>query len=120
MTKHKIIPNEGEVLKQAKALRATGLGWKIVGRKVGVGEEWLQRRLVPGYSESKNEQVRIRLYESRSRKKKHPERPGIRPISDADLKRMRMNAPPDDRDLTGKICGDPPFHRSALAQRRDA
>lgn len=43
--------------------------------------------------------------------------PDIRPISDEDLKRLRENAPPDTRDLTGRIFGDPLPERSALAQK---
>ena len=37
-----------------------------------------------------------------------------RPMTDAELKAYRAKQPPDNRDLTARLFGDPPDYRSAL------
>lgn len=118
---YKVIPNQAEVLKVAKALKSKGLSWGKIAERldVGVSEEWFRRRLVPGYSEISNERVRSRFKPPRRTTLKGARHPEPRPISDEELKRLKERARPDDRDLTGKVFGDPPSWRSALARKME-
>ena len=117
----KTIQNQEAVLAEAKRLNDEGMSWrKIVKRlDLGVSEGWFMRRLVPGYSALRNAQTRARFQPCLDRSRGNSGGcTNPRPMSDEALKRYRAAIPPDARDLTGRVFGDPPPHRSALAQKQ--
>jgi len=50
------------LLEKARQRRVIGIGWHKIAAEFGVGENWLKRRLKPGYREHDNEKTRQRLY----------------------------------------------------------
>lgn len=114
----KTIPNQELVLEAARKLRDSGLSYEKIARKLqaGVSAEWFKFRLEPGYADRKREEWRNQSSSlNHTRMSKAFREP--RPITDDELRRRREAEPEDDRDFTARFMGDPPYHRSALAQR---
>lgn len=102
---------ENEILEEARHLLSFGLGFDRVGRTLGVGRDWLMRRLVIGYTEKCRQSVRSSAAFSLG--------PTHRVLPEARLTAAEVLAriPPDTRDLTGRLLGDPLPGRSALDKR---
>jgi acyl-CoA synthetase (AMP-forming)/AMP-acid ligase II len=96
-TRGRIISPEVEVriVDQAKELVGT-MSMANLARHFNVGEDWLRRRVVSGYSSQRSQKARARL---------------------GYVAPARCLPPPDTRDLTARFCGDPLPGRSALDQR---
>ncbi|BAQ18338.1 hypothetical protein [Methyloceanibacter caenitepidi] len=122
------VDKEAEIVERARALREADpetWTWRRLGAELGVGYEWLKLRIIPGYREQKN--ARRAVYRGRAASRLNEEirtpaathhKTEARPISDEELKRRRSVMVHDNRDLTQRLMGDPPFERSALAQRQ--
>ena len=103
---------EAKILARAKWLRGTTkLGIRPIAAQLGVGREWLKRRLEPEYAKALNER------KLRARSPFPRWGCGTDPTSNAELQRLKAQIPKDTRDVTGRICGDPVFERSALYQK---
>ena len=104
--------------KEAWAL-IKAIGWKPAGKKLGCDPKTLRYRLDPEYRLKTRTEARDKYREE------HNLRRTLVPRYDfADIDSRRRAAemlaaiPPDTRSFTAKLMGDPPFHRSALAQKR--
>jgi hypothetical protein len=98
---------------KAKAMRAAGTSLRLIADEFGVAQETVQRKIVPGYAEHRNEQVRARLTPTRSTANRHES--GAQ--TSADAERLMDEIPRDTRDLTARLCGDPLPGRRAIDQR---
>jgi transposase-like protein len=86
---------EVRIVDQAKELVGT-MSIANLARHFNVGEDWLRRRVVNGYTSQRSQKARALM----------------RYVAPA-----RCLPPPDKRDFTARFCGDPIFERSALYQR---
>lgn len=101
------------VLEKAKALRAEGLSWDAIGKKLDLYPSSLRERLCPEYKARKKEERRQRWERE---KHKIASTRYVRPKNEPPVPKIPRIQ--DTRDLTGVMCGDPLPERSALAQRR--
>lgn len=106
-----------DVLSRARKLRGLGRAWERLAADVGVSEHIIRSRLDPGYAEK----VRARVLFSR----KHVRTTDAH-IADTNLippeeaARAIASVPPDTRNRTARLCGDPLPGRSALDRRSDS
>ena len=100
--------HEKALLQRARELksREPKTGWGRLADSLGVGREWLKRRMIPGYAE------KMRGYWVEKYHFGLPDR-----ITKEELQQLKSTIPEDTRDVTGRICGDPVFERSALYQK---
>lgn len=96
-----------------KLIAEIGPRYTVVARQLGVSRNWLRRRLDPEWREAENARMRARTghYVSAARVP-------ARHITQAEAKAIIAAVPPDTRDLTGRIFGDPLSGRSALDKLR--
>lgn len=99
---------EADILETAKVLRSRKWSWDGIARNLRVSKTWLKNRMVPGFREQSK---RVREHHLRV------ERRSLTGRLDADADRLKAQIPPDTRDLTARIFGDPLPGRSALDQR---
>lgn len=99
---------EASLIAAGKELRALGRSWSSVEKQLGVGVEWLRRRLDPGYSDKSNHESSARLCDHRVNGRWERE-------LETGLRNIVILA--DTRNYTQRFCGDPIFERSALFQK---
>jgi hypothetical protein len=117
---------------EAQKLRDCNVTWKGIADLMGVGPEYVRRRLDPEWARYRQNRInelrnakkngaRPRLLRppkslvSQSKKRERDWRSVSMSQSDkADGYKKLAEIPPDTRDLTAKICGDPLPGRSAL------
>lgn len=106
-------------LSEARRLRNGGMTWDNIGARFGVSGEYVHRRLDPEWAVHRQAGVN----ERRRERANGAGRADIRhmPEVSAEAKRdgevLLRQIPPDTRDMTSKICGDPLPGRSALSQK---
>lgn len=99
-------------VEEARQLRAQGMSYERIAKKIGVGDKAVRLQLNPKFAESQRE---------RKREENQFRRSGV-------VAGVRLSIPPEvlrERDealshvptLTAALFGDPPPSRSALAQR---
>lgn len=115
-----------EQIEEARRRRANGVTFSAIEADMGVSRDTIRRALSPDWAEKRREQVRI----ARRRREKlaygHFTKTGrvsctinvdrYRP-SPGEIAELLKLVPPDTRDLTGVLCGDPLPGRSALDRR---
>lgn len=108
-----------EVVERARALRAGGMSWMRIAALLGVGDDGLRRRLVPGYAERRAAAKRA-AYAARSRGEKKRVQVNRVPstgVTPDEAWRALASIPADTRDLTARLFGDPLPGRRALDHR---
>lgn len=99
---------------EGRRLRDEGMPINRIARELGVGDEWIRRRLIPGHREKANAAWRAdHPPTGPSKVKIEPYRP-----KKDEVDRLRASIPKDTRDFTQRFCGDPLPGRSALDRRR--
>jgi hypothetical protein len=98
--------NEARILDEARAMRAAGKSWETIKDYLDVGQDWLKRRIVPGFSARTNERVRLHFQGVKVNR--------AETWSERTTRCQPEPRPYDTRDLTGRICGDPLPGRSAF------
>lgn len=104
---------------RAKAMRQNGASWEDLGRSFGVDAGTVRRRLDPEWA------ARRLALDTKSRRERGDlktaaaYRLGLSDLrSTAEMgMRLKREIPPDTRDLTGRMLGDPLPARSALAAK---
>lgn len=93
---HTLTPAEKRLIVRGRALREQGMTWKAMGEKLKAKASWLRYRIDDDYREWKN------------RRREYEKKYGIRHIK-VDNSWMEQLAliPPDTRDFTGRLMGDP-------------
>jgi hypothetical protein len=92
------------------------MSWESVAKRLSVSVEVLRRAIDPGFAEKRNASVRAR----RARYSREPtgkvHQPGwhTSAAEKRDGERLLKLVPPDTRDLTARVFGDPLPGRSAL------
>lgn len=86
------ITDKATVLAEAQKLQGEGLGLAEIAKQLGVRFAWLRRNMPSSYR--------------------------VERLSAAEIKAYRASLPPDERDASARILGDPPPGRSALDKRR--
>ena len=107
--KPKNIPSE--TIERARALRAEGVGWRAIGRQLGLDERTIRGRLDPDFwwpSRTTGPLTSFLHVVGESR------------LSDADAERALATVPPDTRSMCARLFGDPLPGRSALDQKQGA
>lgn len=108
---HKKTP---EKVEQAREMFAAGMCYEHIARAMNIGSGGTIRRwLDPNYAEIRRQEVRDRRFAYPPDLFKYEAKP-----SAADLKARWSEIPPDTRDMTGTLCGDPLPGRSALDKQR--
>ncbi len=110
--KRRLLPEEGELARDLRARDPKIYSWGELGRMFGTSDYQVQMAVYP-------EKVKARNDEQNRRKARivAQARENGRYGGDPELAWLRAQIPPDTRDLTGKLLGDPVPQRSALAQR---
>lgn len=85
-----------KVLGKARVMRAKGASWRVIGNALGVRPGWVRYRLDRVY----NVRCAERRVSGSGEKREMP-------LSSDELMRRLALIPPDTRDLTARICGDP-------------
>lgn len=109
-----------EIVERARALRAGGMSWTRIAALLGVGDDGLRRRLVPGYAERRVAASRA-AYAARSRgekKRVQVNRVSSTGVTPDEAWRALASIPADTRDLTARLFGDPLPGRRALDHRK--
>lgn len=107
---HKRTP---EKVEQARELLAAGMCYEQIAKKMGIGSGWTIRRwLDPAFAEKRRQASRDRRFAYPPDLFAYEAKP-----SEADLRARLAEIPPDTRDITGVLCGDPLPGRDALSQR---
>jgi hypothetical protein len=86
------ITDKATVLAEAQKLQSEGLGLAEIAKQLGVRFAWLRRHMPSSYR--------------------------VERLSATEIKAYRASLPPDERDASARILGDPPPGRSALDKRR--
>lgn len=90
-----------ETRARAAQMRANGMSVKEIGQILGCSPGAVLRWTTPGYRDRQNASSRLRIeYQA--------------PQWKLDAERLLKAIPPDTRDLTGRICGDPLPGRRAI------
>lgn len=97
-----------EQLQLARELRAAGMGWGSIGRRLGCGEDTIHERIDPGFRERPRGQRNSgpRTFIPVERRPPKPE-----------VMRALASVPRDTRSRVARWMGDPLPGRSALDQR---
>src|SRR5579872_978880 len=108
-----------EQIEEAKRLYGQGLNYKQVGDRLGFTGATIHRAIDPAYACLRRERInelRALARETRTAPPKMPRQAEIQIAAREELKADRLarlaEIPPDRRNLTQKICGDPLFERS--------
>jgi hypothetical protein len=105
-------------LERARSMRAEGLTWEEIGRRLEYDCRSIRRRLDPEWAERTRKRDRnyTRHYLSKQERveTQHEQGPRHTPQEIAALRRL---IPPDTRDLTARTFNDPLPGRSALDQK---
>lgn len=110
-----------EAIKKARQMIQAGATWKAVGRELGCAADTVRRWLDPQWAEMRRKQVNEARLRKRLGNPVQREKPqSLRVAVKADAERAFAQVPPDTRDLTARIFGDPLPGRSALDQREAA
>lgn len=114
-------PNEKQLVAQACRLRANGISYWEISKKLRVQYNWIRRRLDPGYRAkliaASRDYYGINIKPLCVTYRAAHKYGSSLPISEDRLRELRSNNPPDTRDLTARLLGDPLPWRSALAQK---
>jgi hypothetical protein len=103
-----------QVLKRALELKEQGMGWSRVSARLGVSEEGLKRRLVPGFAARRQQMIReAREYRALGRSPNKP-----RHVPDTEALAVLRSIPDDTRPVMARMMGDPLPGRSALDKKR--
>jgi len=108
--------NRDDALIRARKMREDGMTWGRIAARLGVSDDWLRRRLDPGYGERRNNMARAwrghitHFIPVLDRKR----------LAADEIKRLMASLPTDTRGLTARAMGDPLPGRSALDMRRGA
>jgi hypothetical protein len=100
------------ILAQAKSLHDDGMSWVRIGEVLGFHKDTLRIRVDEAFrlrkAAEKREYSRAAFNVIRRSNAAYMScvTRGVR-LSDAELNARRALIPPDTRDLTGRICGDP-------------
>jgi hypothetical protein len=100
------------ILAQAKSLHEAGLSWNRISKILGFHKDTLRIRVDEAFrlksAAAKREYSRAAFNVIRRSNAAYMScvTRGVR-LSDAELNSRRALIPPDTRDLTGRICGDP-------------
>lgn len=97
-----------------RKLRAEGKRWSDIERITGVKYEKARRLADPDYAARRRAEHRAIQFAKGRVKKPRGANEGSAEEKLERVKRLRATIPPDTRDLTGKIFGDPLPGRSAL------
>lgn len=113
---HYLSPEEKTaVLAEANRLRSDGVSWGVIGRHLKVTDETLRRHLDPDYAALCL--VRARMKNGADiRAGYRPPHPEPHP-SRSEVEAGWAAIPPDTRNFTQRLAGDPLPGRSALDQR---
>jgi hypothetical protein len=99
------------ILAQAKALRDDGVPWRTISKKFGIHPDTLRRRLDPQFrldsAKAKTEYSRAAFNVIRRGLAAYSNCVGKPPLNNDELRARLSLIPPDTRDLTARICGDP-------------
>lgn len=101
-----VIPNEEEVLREARQLKAEGVCWEQLCKRFNVTATWLRYRIEPGYKERRakhNQSFKQSEYDARAIFD-HAKNP---PLTTEQLYERLALVPEDNRDLTARLMGDP-------------
>lgn len=103
-----------KVLRRALELKDEGMSWTRIAARLGVSDEGLRRRLIPGWASRRQQLIRDARY-ARSLGKA-PNTP--RHIPDAEALAVLRTIPSDTRRPIERLMGDPLPGRSALDKKR--
>jgi hypothetical protein len=99
------------LLQQAKKLRAEGLAWHAVARRIGFHQDTVRIRLDPEFRVTTARRKFAYSREEYDRNMRRAPASYMRyvspPLTEAELKARRALIPPDTRDNTGRLLGDP-------------
>lgn len=99
-------------IEKAKRMLAEGVSWYRIARELGVNEETVKRALKPGFAEMMAARKRERYIAEGGGPILHVD------FMTAEAKRDGLaklaEIPPDTRDLTARLCGDPLPGRRAI------
>lgn len=105
-------------IERARELRKIGTPWSHIGRELGYDGQTVHYALDPAWAARRRERInRSRRSRNQCSKKALNSAAEYSALSSKELAARLAEIPEDDRDLTGRIFGDPPSARSALAQR---
>lgn len=104
-------------LAHARQLVTEGRNWKVIARLVGISEDWLKRRLVPGYAEARAASARRHRERGPAPTDKIRHRNETGRVSLEEAEAARAAVPDDTRNYTSRFFGDPLPGRSALDRR---
>jgi hypothetical protein len=103
-----------QVLRRALELKDEGMNWSRIAARLGVSDEGLRRRLIPGWASRRQQLIRDARY-ARSLGKA-PNTP--KHIPDAEVLAVLRTIPSDTRRPIERLMGDPLPGRSALDKKR--
>lgn len=104
-----------QVLKRALELKEQGMTWSRISARLGVSDEGLKRRLVPGFATRRQALIRQARYDRALGKSSD----GARHIPEAEVLAVLRTVPSDTRRPIARLMGDPLPGRSALDRLRD-
>lgn len=104
-----------KLLERALDLKAEGMSWSRIAARLGVTDEGLKRRLVPGFAGHRQALIR----EARHRREQGHARgqAGLR-MPPEEVEAAMRTIPPDTRTLAARWMGDPLPGRSALDKKK--
>jgi hypothetical protein len=103
-----------QVLQRALELKEQGMSWSRISARLGVSDEGLRRRLVPGFATRRQQLIREARYARALGKS--PDTP--RHIPEAEALAVLRTVPTDTRRPIARLMGDPLPGRSALDKKR--
>lgn len=106
-------------------LRKAGRTWTEIGRLYGVSYCHLRGALDPKWAAARREASRQARWQREAEQRRTMKRGKAfrefeRPTARADAERLMQDIPPDTRDLTGILLGDPLPGRRAIDMRQGA
>ncbi len=103
-----------QVLRRALELKEQGMSWSRISARLGVSDEGLKRRLVPGFAARRQQMIReAREYRALGRSPNKP-----RHVPEAEALAVLRSVPVDNRSIMSRLMGDPLPGRSALDKKR--
>lgn len=104
--------DEATILQAASELRAKGHSWRITSKRLDIGEQWLKRRLIPGFADKSNLKSHEKLYRNGE-----SHRVAGRWRRELESHQQAQPRPADTRNFTQQFMGDPLPGRSALDRK---
>ena len=105
--------NKTDIATTIRKLRAEGKRWSDIERITGIKYDKAKRLSDPGYAQRRAQDLKTQRLISGYVKRRYAEGGSAQEEIER-IQRLRATIPPDTRDLTGKIFGDPLPGRSAL------